>query len=194
MPRGRQCGLNLFPSQIRGEFHLLALVVEMHLPEVSLPIAPVFRSHNNLGNFPTGFPEGTPDPPYTGHGADFSLATWRKDGFTSLEAETEGRCTTAPFTFTGKRLEVNAWTRFRGEIRVELVDNSERTAGMARTNRQNQPAVDGHTFEDCDPITGNVLKHAVTWQGKSDLSGWAGKPVRLRLQMRKARLYSIQFA
>ena len=163
----------------------------MRPDEVSLPIVPSFRSHNNLGDFPTGFPEGTPNPPYGGHHEYVCLATWRKDGFTSLEAETEGRCTTVPFTFTGSRLEVNAWTRYRGEIRVELVDNSDGKVQVVRTNK---PAIAGHGSEDCDPITGNVLKQAVTWKRESDLSAWAGKPVRLRLQMRRARLYAIQFA
>lgn len=54
-------------------------------------------------------------PYYNG---DFQAATWRTDGFMSLGAESEGRFTTVPFAFDGGRLELNAWTRLRGEKRV----------------------------------------------------------------------------
>jgi hypothetical protein len=94
-----------------------------------------------------------------------------------------------PFTFTGGRLVLNAWTRFRGDVRVDLADATEETmSSPAKT-------IDGRSFEDCDPITGNdQLNHAVTWKGDSDISGWEGRPVRLRFRMRRARLYAIRFA
>ena len=120
--------------------------------------------------------------------AILTLATWRQDGFMSLDVETEGRFTTRPITFTGGRLEVNAWTRYGGEIRVEVADISSEMS-----TRKAAEAITGHTFEDCDAITGNHLKHTVTWKGESDLSAWAGTPVRLRFQMRRARLYAMQF-
>ena len=106
----------------------------------------------------------------------------------SLEAESEGECSTVPITFSGNRLEVNAWTRFAGEIRVELADASEGVTADVLDK-----PVAGRTFGDCDPISGDALKGVVTWKGESDLSAWAGKPVRMRLQMRRARLYALQF-
>ena len=123
------------------------------------------------------------------HRGYVGLATWRQDGFMSLEAETEGRCATVPSTFSGSQLEVNAWTRYGGEIRVELADASKETGG----GRVPAEAIASRTFEDCDPITGDHLKRTVTWKGESDLSAWTGQPVRLRLQMRRARLYAIKF-
>ena len=114
------------------------------------------------------------------------LATWRQDGFTSLEAESEGGFTTVPLTFAGSRLEVNAWARFGGEIRVEVAEQS------GETYQRSSETVAGRTFEECDPISGDLLKHSVTWRGESDLSAWAGKPVRLRFRMRRARLHAIQ--
>ena len=48
-------------------------------------------------------------------------------------------------------------------------------------------------IEECDPISGDALKGTVTWNGESDLSAWAGQPMRLRLKMLRARLYAIQF-
>ncbi len=149
-------------------------LVSMQPGEWSLPIGPKWHTHNQA-LFPERLPSTPPDRGY------LCRAIWRQDGFTSLEAQTEGGCTTVPITFTGKRLEVNAWTRFAGEIRVELAEASGET-------------IAAHTFGDCDPISGDALKHTVTWKGESDLSAWAGnKPMRLRFWLRRARLYAIQF-
>ena len=114
-------------------------------------------------------------------------ATWRQDGFTSLEAETEGSCATEPFTFSGNRLEVKPWSRFGGGIRIELADASSENMFSSSDGST------GHTYDDCDPVTGDALKHTVTWNGESDLSAWAGKPVCLRFRMRRARLHAFQF-
>ena len=40
---------------------------------------------------------------------------------------------------------------------------------------------------------GNEIDRAVRWKAGSDLGGLAGKPIRLRLVMHDARLYSLQF-
>jgi hypothetical protein len=141
--------------------------------EWSLPIGPRWYTHNQA-HFPEMLPSIPPDHGY------LCRAIWRQDGFTSLEAQTEGRCTTVPITFTGQHLQINAWTRFAGQIRVELAEASGET-------------IAAHSFEDCDPISGDALKHTVTWRGKSDLSTWAGKPMRLRFWLRRARLHAIQF-
>ena len=146
--------------------------------EWSLPIAPTWYTHNQ----PHHCEGRLSTPPKRG----LCRAVWRQDGLTSLEAQTEGRCATVPITFTGGRLEVNAWTRFGGEIRVELAEASSEAMGSSET-------IAGYTFEDCDSISGDALKHTVTWRGESDLSAWAGKPMRLRFWLRRARLYAIQF-
>ena len=162
-------------------------LVSVRPGEVSLPIVPREETHNQVF-----YPEG---PPKVSHWGYVSLATWRQDGFMSLEAEAEGYCSTVPLTFEGGRLEVNAWTRFGGEIQVEVVDASRETTGRASDGVVGVPSkpIEGRTFDDSDSISGDVLKHTVTWNGESDLSAWAGKPVRLRLRMRRARLYAVQF-
>lgn len=157
-------------------------LVSVHPGEWSLPVRPQSRSHNQYQ-----FPIGLQNPP--NHG-ELCLATWREDGFTSLEAEAQGGCSTMPIVFKGGRLEINAWTRFGGEIRIELADPSGETFGASYKTAE---AIAGHTFEDCDPISGGVLKHVVTWNGESDLSAWAGRPVRLRFSLRRARLFAFQF-
>ena len=143
--------------------------------EWSLPISPRRASHNRVF-FDSSLPE-------TG----VLTATWRQDGFVSLEAETVGACSTLILTFAGSRLELNAWTRFGGDVRVEMADASD------DNRRTHAPPIAGRSFQDCDPISGDHLNHTVTWRGESDLSPWAGRPVRVRLRMRRARVYAMQF-
>ncbi|MEM3569419.1 MAG: hypothetical protein QXI20_07755 [Candidatus Jordarchaeales archaeon] len=50
------------------------------------------------------------------------------------------------------------------------------------------------TLDDCDPIHANDCHKVVTWKGVSDISDLAGTPIRLRLSMRKAKLYSYRFS
>ena len=157
-------------------------LVSFRPDEHSLIISPSSTSHNNL----LGMRESHLQGVYNDLGY-ICRATWRKDGFTSLEAETVGACTTYPLLFTGSQLRVNAWTRFRGEIRVEVADAS------IETRPRSAEAIPGRTMDDCDPITGDILDGVVTWNGESDLSAWSGKPVRLRLKMTRARLHSLSF-
>ncbi len=146
-------------------------LVSIRPGEWSLPIGPKKHSHNQ-GLFAEG--RSVPDRGY------LCLATWREDGFIALEAPTEGQCTTAPLTFSGRELHLNLWTRFGGEVKVELADEACQT-------------IPGHSFEDCDLISGDYLDHTVSWRGNTDLSAWVGKPLRLRLYLRRARLYAMQF-
>jgi len=44
-----------------------------------------------------------------------------------------------------------------------------------------------------DEINGNYIRIFARWQGSTDVSSLAGKPVRLRFVMRDAKLYSFQF-
>ncbi|MCA9117396.1 MAG: hypothetical protein KDA79_20140, partial [Planctomycetaceae bacterium] len=118
--------------------------------------------------------------------------TLRTDGFVSINAPHEGgELTTRLVTFDGParsadggtfpvELEINMGTSAAGSIRCELLD------------ADGQP-IPGHTLADCDDIYGDELDRVVTWQGESDLSDLAGKPVRLRFVLRDADLYSLRF-
>ena len=160
-------------------------LAEVRKGEVSLPVAPRWNTHNQRH-----FDEGRPAHPR--HRGFHVLANWRTDGFTSLEAEGEGMFTTVPLTFDGGKLELNAWTRFGGEIRVEAADASEERISFDEVPRAQAPS--GRAMADCDPITGDNLERTVTWKGESDLSALRGKLVRLRFYMRRARLYALKFA
>jgi hypothetical protein len=107
------------------------------------------------------------------------LATWKRDRFVSADAPaTGGTLTTVPLRFAGKRLEINAVTKGKGEVRVELLDAAGRTL---------------KGWEPSAPIIGDSLRHAVVFPGMADLMALAGKPVCLRFHLRDAELYAFAF-
>ena len=143
--------------------------------EISLTYAPRRSSHNQVF-----YDNSNPED-------GILTATWRQDGFVSLEADSLGQCSTVVSTFSGNHLKLNCWTRYGGDIFVELADAANDTRFTP------SPAIPGHSFDDCDPISGDCINQTVTWQKQSDLSTWANKPIRIRFRMRRARIYSLQF-
>ena len=105
----------------------------------------------------------------------------RVDGFASVHAGYEpGEMVTRPLTFTGTRLEMNFATSAAGGVEVEIQDAAGR-------------AVPGFALDDCPPIYGDAIDRVVSWKGKEDVSGLAGRPVRLRFRLRDADVYAIRF-
>jgi hypothetical protein len=52
----------------------------------------------------------------------------------------------------------------------------------------------GLMLDDCDPVFGDEIERAVTWRGgRSDLSVLSAEPIRLRVVMRDADLFSLRF-
>lgn len=107
--------------------------------------------------------------------------TLRIDGFASLHAPLKGgEVVTKPLVFTGKELTLNFSASAAGSLRVEIQD----AAGKATTD---------FALADCDDIFGDSLDRIATWKGNANVSSLAGKPIRLRLVLREADLFSIQF-
>ena len=122
-----------------------------------------------------------------GHGAgpdavgSIGLATWRLDGFVSINANSDtGTLTTKPLTFSGDRLLINA-DASGGEIAVELLDEAGR------------PITD---FEasDCVPLGHDCVRYEVAWKNRMSLAGLVGKPVKLTFHMNRAKLFSLVFS
>ena len=100
--------------------------------------------------------------------------TLRTDGFASANAGWGGgEFTTKPFTFEGANLVMNYSTSVAGHVRFEI-DDGETTLGTGE-------------------IFGDEIERTVAWNGGSDLSAMAGKPVTLKINMKEADLYSIRF-
>jgi len=118
---------------------------------------------------------------YVGDSTQLRRHTLRMDGFVSVNAPLAGgEMVTKPIIFSGKELVINFSTSAAGSVRIEIQD----AAGAP---------VEGFTLADCPDIFGDEIERVVAWNGGSDVSKLAGQPVRLRLVLRDADLYSIRF-
>ena len=105
----------------------------------------------------------------------------RLDGFACVRAPYQGgELVTKALTFTGNELVLNFATSAAGGIRVEIQD----AAGTP---------LPGYTLAESIETIGNEIERAVRWKSGSDLQALAGRAIRLRLVMRDARLYALQF-
>ncbi len=112
----------------------------------------------------------------------YSWAISRLDGFVSLDAGDEtGELVTVPIIFSGSRLVLNVHALPGGWVRCELQDGSGK-------------AVPGFSVNEADPIRVDSVGQTVTWRGRSNVRHLAGQPVRLRIVMRRAKLYAFEFA
>lgn len=110
--------------------------------------------------------------------------TIRIDGFVSLNAPLSGgEMLTRPLLFRGRQLFFNYSTSAAGSIRVQIEDASGN-------------ALPGFTFADSAELYGDSLRQPVEWKLGADVSSLANgrQPVRLRIQLRDADLYSFQFS
>lgn len=110
-------------------------------------------------------------------GQSIGIATLRRDGFASMEADAaEGTLTTRPVRFSGKHLFVNADCP-AGELRVEVLDEAGKPIAP-------------FTFANSQVVKADKTLEAVAWKGGEDLSQVSGKPVRFRFQLKTGKLYS----
>ena len=94
----------------------------------------------------------------------------------------------------GRKADDQCLDPVRREISFELADASSEHMGKFGQGvaAETATAISGRSFDDCDAFTGDSTCHTVTWNGESDISQWANRPMRLRVRMRRARLYAIQ--
>jgi hypothetical protein len=107
--------------------------------------------------------------------------TLRLDGFVSVNAGyAGGELITHPLLFSGDELVLNYATSAAGSVRVELQD----AAG--------QP-IPGYTLAESPEIYGDEIEAAVDWQGGASVAALQGQPVRLRMVLHDADVYSLRF-
>ena len=107
--------------------------------------------------------------------------TLRTDGFASIHAPYRGgEFLTRSFTFTGKELVLNFSTGATGSVRVEL------------QNAEGKP-IPGYALAEATELIGDDIERIVSWGVGSDLGKFAGQPVRLRVRMSDADVYSLRF-
>ena len=113
---------------------------------------------------------------YRSRPANFERYTLRKDGFFSWRADFGGgEIVTKPFTFDGSELLLNFSTSALGYVRIEILD-------------EDGSAIEGY---DSGRIFGNSVARPCDFT--SPISALAGKPIRFKITMRDADLYSFKF-
>ena len=117
---------------------------------------------------------GGPMPPKT---VTIARASWRLDGFVSLDAgHLGGVVETVPLNLPAGQLVVNA-DASQGSLTVELLAADGQT-------------LPGYSQEECTAIRSDSVRHKVRWQGQQSTPG--NGPVRLRFHMDTAQLYSFR--
>lgn len=108
-------------------------------------------------------------------------ATQRVDGFVSMDAgNPAGTLTTRPLVFKGDRLCLNLHTAGSGNARVALL-------GADGT------PIAGFTADECELISADAIDHEVRWNHGPEVAALSGKPIRVQLTLRNAKLYALQF-
>jgi hypothetical protein len=51
----------------------------------------------------------------------------------------------------------------------------------------------GFALTDCDPVIGDATSYLVSWQKNTDVSGLAGKTVRLEFELQNSKLFAFKF-
>jgi len=110
-------------------------------------------------------------------GGSTGLATLRRDGFASMDADAKsGTLTTATVAFTGKFPLVNVAAK-DGLMRAEILD----AAGEV---------IEPFSLEHSVPVKADSTHQRLAWKGADDLSTVVGKPVRFRFHLTNGQLYS----
>jgi hypothetical protein len=103
----------------------------------------------------------------------------RLDGFVSLDAgDAIGQATTLSLKFEGSKLVLNI--KAAGSAKVAITDKDGKE-------------IKGFGLADCDVIKADSTDKVVTWKGKSNVKSLAGKSVRLKFEMKEAKLYAFEF-
>jgi hypothetical protein len=119
---------------------------------------------------------------WTGTSSALRRYTLRLDGFVSVQAPMSGgELVTKPIRFKGSKLAMNFSTSAAGGVRVEIQDVEGR-------------ALPGFALDDCPPIFGDAIERKVTWKSGGDVGTLAGKPVRLRFELKDADGFAYQFS
>ncbi len=136
------------------------------------------------------WPDGSPRDPSTlseSERADWledthsamHLTVLRRDGFVSLNAGAEsGRLITKPLIVSGETLLLNVAVRAGGYATVTVLgDDGEPLPG----------------FERSVPLKADSIDQLVSWPSSGDVGRLTSQPIRLRIELKEADLYSFRF-
>jgi len=107
-----------------------------------------------------------------------SFASCKPDRFVSVACEDEGRILTRPFWVETAGFFANADIAPEDGLRAEITD--------VKGN-----PIAGFTLDESVPVRGDSCRHALAWKGNPDFSVLEDREIRVRIEARHARLYSI---
>ena len=93
----------------------------------------------------------------------------------AVAADDHGEFTMITIVAPGKRLAINAVTLRTGWVKVGVL------------------GVKGRAPSDCVPIVGDQHRVRVAWRQGDDLGVDGGQPVTLRIELKQARIYGLDF-
>ena len=118
---------------------------------------------------------------WRGGATDLRRYSIRLDGFVSAHASLDGgTLVTRAFTFEGDALELNYSTSAAGSVRVEI-------------QKPSGEAIPGFGLQQSRAMIGDTTGRTVKWQDKPDMGKLAGRPIRVRFELKDADLYAFQF-
>ena len=135
------------------------------------------RCYSGLHDWARHRGDATPD-------GEFRWARWRPGRLVALEAAVEGTCTLTERVCQGKELRLNYQTETGGWIKVGLAEPPSTPPAPVQQ-------LEGYEVEACDGLEGDEVSRAATWKGNGDLAAFAGQRIAVRIQMAKARLFSV---
>jgi hypothetical protein len=123
-----------------------------------------YLAHNIPHKYPRGKMVGTT-----------SYAVWPKGRLVSVGSDGEGEFTMITVMAPGKVLKVNALTLRTGSVRIEAL------------------GIKGRSMDECAPLVGDQHWTRVRWKDADDLGINPGQPVTLRVHLKQARLFGLEF-
>jgi hypothetical protein len=113
------------------------------------------------------------------HRCGIGMASAKPDRFVALVAgERPAMLFTRPFWTDHPDFYVDASTGKDGYVKVEVADLEGRP-------------IRGFEARNCLPVTGNSVRHRITWPGSPAPDGLVNRQIRLRVAARNARLFSL---
>lgn len=101
-------------------------------------------------------------------------ASWRRDGFVSLDSGGDGIVETGLLKATGKTLIVNA-DASEGKVIVELLDHTGKV-------------ISGYNHEQCRQVSTDSIYHKIQWKSRGAIP--QNMPIQLRFYCQNTKLFS----
>ena len=77
-------------------------------------------------------------------------------------------------------------------LRLNIDTGAMGTAFIELRDADDKP-IPGFTLADCEEIGGNFVDQLVYWKGNADVGSLAGRPIRIHMKLKRAKLYAFQF-